>query len=71
MSRKHEQLKIEGFDESMPSNSKIVETLGSINTQESRLMLTSLARQRLDQIIRGDVKDSKELDLLQNPLPNK
>lgn len=70
MSEKHEQLTIEGFDESMPSNSKSVETLGSINAQESRLMLTSLARQRLDQIIRGDIKDSKELDLLQKTLPN-
>jgi len=71
MASNHEQLKIEGFDESMSLNSSIHDQLTEPNVQESKLMLTSLARQRLNHLIRGDIKDSKQLDISQKSLPNK
>lgn len=68
MSDNHEQLVIDGFYDSTETTVQLEPT--GLSVEESKLMLTSLARHRLSQIIRGDIKDSRDLnnniDSLQN-----
>jgi len=70
MAINHEQLTLEGFDDSMPPNQSIHNQPNRSNIQESKLMLTAVARQRLNLIIRGDINDSEQLDVSQKTLPN-
>jgi len=69
MASGQEQLVIEGFNECL-KNDHPEEVFGP-SVAESKLMLTSLARQRLQQIVRGDINNYKETDSQLESLQNK
>ena len=72
MTGKHEQLIIEGFNCSSEHDKRSKpRDLPRIEVSESRVMLTATARQRLDMIIKGDIKDSKDIEAHLDTLQNK
>lgn len=62
MAGKNEQLRLDGFDDIFSGNDSFEQGITKYNVHESKLMLTSVARQRLNLIVRGDIKNSSEID---------
>jgi len=69
MAGAHEQLVIEGFYDNFETGHQLEKQ--SYDIEESKLMLTALARHRLDLIIRGNINDSRDADNHIESLQNK